>query len=136
MKKNILAVILIFLGGAFLLYLIYKNLSSRNFMHDLFEPTFDGIYTYIGIFVILLGIFFIRYMSKCALTITEDRVVGKASFRRYVDIPIKNVLEVSFGAFNCIRIGTPAGHIRFWLIENREEVYSVLKDHLKKVQDQ
>ena len=88
----------------------------------------------IGILITLMAVFLILEMSRCALTVTNRRVTGKASFGKSVDLPINQIASVSLGSFNRITVATSSGKVHFWLIENRNDIHTALTDIIGKVQ--
>lgn len=155
-KDNILAYVV---GGIGLLLLVvgvselYSAYDHRHykiwgdydsFFEYFFESFFDpfnnasiGIwFVYTGIlFMIAFGIIMLM-MNLCALTITNARVIGKASFGKQVDLPINQISAVGLGWFSSITVATSAGRVHFWLIENRTEVHKALNDLLVKLQSE
>lgn len=89
---------------------------------------------YMGALLILLPCFFWWEMSKCELSITDRRVVGKASFGKVVDLPLNQISAVALGMFSRITVATSSGKVHFWFIQNRSEVHSVLTNIIGKVQ--
>ena len=88
----------------------------------------------LGIVLLLAFVFFAWQMSKCALTVTNRRVTGKASFGKSVDLPLKQISAVSLGGCKSISVATSSGKLHFWFIKNREEVHTALNDIIGKVQ--
>ena len=89
---------------------------------------------YLGVIFLLLAGFFFWQMSNGKLIVTNTRVTGKASFGKQVDLPIGKISAVALGAFRQLSIGTSSGNIRFWFIQNRNEVHTALSDIIAKVQ--
>ena len=89
---------------------------------------------YLGVIFLLLAGFFFWQMSRGKLIVTNTRVTGKASFGKQVDLPIGKISAVALGAFRQLSIGTSSGNIRFWFIENRNEVHTALSDIIAKAQ--
>ena len=89
---------------------------------------------YLGVIFLLLSGFFFWQMSRGKLIVTSTRVTGKASFGKQVDLPIGQISAVAIGAFRQLSIGTSSGNIRFWFIQNRDEVHAALSDTITKVQ--
>lgn len=115
-------------GGSYLSYLIgCICLSADNTVAVIFYP---------GILFSLLGIFFNLMMSKCAITITDKRVIGKANFGKRVDLPLNQISSVGQGMISSIAVATSSGSVRFWLLENRDEVFEGLTDLIKSFQIQ
>ena len=91
-------------------------------------------FVYIGILACISSLFFKFQMSNCALTITDKNVIGKASFGKSVDLPLKQISAVALGVFKSLTVATSSGKVHFWLIDNRSEVYNILKDVIAKIQ--
>ncbi len=124
-------------------YDYYRNLFSfaRFLIKLFFSPFYYGFedaffvwLIYAGALFILLAGFFWWQMSKWELSITDRRVVGKASFGRTVDLPLNQISAVALGIFSRITVATSSGKVRFWFIKNRSEVYSTLTNIIGKVQ--
>lgn len=95
----------------------------------------ENVYViYIGVVGLLASLFFAWEMSRCALTVTNRRVTGKASFGKTVDLPLNQISAVGLGLFSRITVATSSGRIHFWFIKNRKEVHSALTDIIGKVQ--
>ena len=75
-------------------------------------------------------------MNKCSLTITDKRVTGKASFGKQVDLPLNQISAISLGSSGSIGISTSSGIVKFWGVENRDEVYSALSNLVNNLQIQ
>ena len=86
------------------------------------------------VLLVLASFFFSWKMSRCALSITNRRVCGKASFGRAVDLPLNQISAVGLGSCNRITVGTSSGKINFYFVENRSDVYRALTDLIGKVQ--
>jgi hypothetical protein len=100
-------------------------------------PSFDHWYAplcCLGVIVILVSLFFFWQMSRGKLTVTNQRVTGKASFGKAVDLPITQISAVALGACCSITVATSAGRLHFWSIQNRNEVHSALTDIISKMQ--
>lgn len=85
-----------------------------------------GYFVYLGsLIVIAFGVIFFM-MRKGELVVYPSHVTGKASFGKQVELPINQISAISLGWFKGLTVATSAGSIRFWLIKNRDEVYSAL----------
>lgn len=91
-------------------------------------------FIYCGVFIIICSLFARWLMCHCSLTITNRRVVGKASFGKAVDLPLNQISAIGLGFFDRISIGTSSGRIHFWLLENRQEIHALLSDLIGKIQ--
>lgn len=74
----------------------------------------------------LIGIITYKAMSKISLTVTDKRVYGTATFGKRVDLPLDSVSAIALGGMKGIAVTTASGAIKFALIKNREEIYSVV----------
>ena len=85
-----------------------------------------GVLIYLGVLVILVSVFLNAMMSKCAITLTERRIVGKSAFGKPADISINQISSISKGAFLSISVSVASKSFSFWCIENRDEVFNNL----------
>lgn len=95
-----------------------------------------GVFFYLGILIALTGVFLYFMMSKCSITVTDKRVIGKANFGKRVDLPLNQISAVAQGAFSSITVATSSGRIHFWSLKNRNEVFDGLSNLLKIFQKQ
>ena len=112
----------------------YLELLERSL--DFNREICVGILFYLGILSLVLGVFFNFMMSKCAVTVTDKRVIGKANFGKRVDLPLNQISAVGQGMFSSIAIATSSGRIHFWFLENRDDVFDGLSDLIKNFQIQ
>lgn len=91
---------------------------------------------YVGLLMIILGVFYNFMMSKCAIMVTDKRVIGKANFGKRVDLPLNQVSAVGQRMFSSIAVATSSGRISFWFLENRDEVFNSLSDLIRDYQIQ
>ena len=61
--------------------------------------------------------------SKIELTVSDKRVYGCASFGRRVDLPLDSISAAATGLLSSIAITTASGAIKFYMIDNVNEVY-------------
>lgn len=85
----------------------------------------------VGVFAIVLS----KMMENLSLEVTETRVTGRANFGRRVDLPIKHISAVGESMFGGIAIGTSAGKIRFYALQNRDEVSDAIRQVLDKTSE-
>ena len=95
-----------------------------------------GIFFYLGLVILLIGVFMYFMMSKCSITVTDKRVIGKANFGNRVDLPLNQISAVAQGAFSSISVATSSGRIHFWSLKNRNEVFDELSNILRSFQNQ
>ncbi len=74
-------------------------------------------------------------MSHCEIVVTNKRVYGKVKFGVRVDLPINKISSIGQGIFKSLSIATSSGVIRFWLLENREEVFATISKLLSELQN-
>ncbi len=91
---------------------------------------------WIAVIVFVAYIIIILMMNHCALTVTNTRVIGKASFGKQVDLPITQISAIGLGAFGKIAVATSAGRVNFWLIENRSAIHKALNDLLMELKSE
>ncbi len=103
---------------------------------SLHEDNTVAVWFYPGILLVSLGILFKFMMSKCAITITDKRVIGKSNFGKRVDLPLNQISAVGQGMMSSITISTSSGRVHFWLIENIDDVFEGLSDLIKTFQIQ
>ena len=110
-------------------YLLSRIIDTICFDFDL-----GAIIVLLGVIVIAAaGIVFWK-MGKCALTVTNRQVIGKASFGKSVALPINQISAVALGYCKRITIATSSGKIHFWLLANRDAVHSALTKVINEVQ--
>ena len=63
---------------------------------------------------------------NCELVITDNRVYGKATFGKRVDLPLDSVSAVGTSILWGVDVGTSSGRIHFKLIKNKDEIHSML----------
>ena len=83
---------------------------------------------------IICALFLFWLMHGNAMTITNSRVIGKASFGKRVDLPTSQISAVGLGIFGKITVATSSGRIHFWRLANRDEIHSELAKIISKVQ--
>jgi len=68
---------------------------------------------------------------KYELTVTNERIYGKASFGRFVEIPIESVTGVTSSEFlKLVTVSAYGGKTRFWCISNSNAIYIAISDLL------
>ncbi len=130
---NILLVIaMTLIGIGLLVNLILDSwIIDYGFYNIFISPEITGTWIMYPGYIIMIPQFIFRaLMSGCALTITNKKVTGKASFKKQVDLPLSQISSVGLGLFSSLSIGTSSGRISFWLINNREEIYKAISDLL------
>lgn len=74
-------------------------------------------------------------MNNCEIVVTNKKVFGKVKFGRRVDLPLNQISSVGQGWFKSISVATSSGVIRFWLLNNRQEVFSAISELLSRIQN-
>lgn len=138
-KNNVLANV--FLGLFVISAIIAKVLG--NWMHGPrnYNPYGDGfvgtyiapdsgegsaVFFYLAVLCLILGIFIYIKMKSCQIVITDKRVYGKTSFGKHVDLPLDKISSVGMSFPKCITVASSSGVIKFYLINNRDDVHDVL----------
>lgn len=85
-----------------------------------------GILIYTGVFASLVSLLTYFMMSKCSVSVTDKRVIGKANFGKQISLPLNQISTVAQGSFSSLVVSTSAGHIHFWFLENKNEVFNEL----------
>lgn len=115
--------------------LLISSLSFRQHVPvDIRFPVSIGFY--LGLVVLLIGVFMYFMISQCSITVTDKRVIGKANFGNRVDLPLSQISAVAQGAFSSITVATSSGRIHFWSLINSNEVFNELSNILKSFQNQ
>ncbi len=83
---------------------------------------------------VLISIFLWLFW-RCELTVTNKRVYGKAAFGKRVDLPLKQISSLGMGIFGRVSVSTSSGHISFWLLENKEEIFAAISELVGNFQD-
>lgn len=109
---------------------------------DFLASSLDEDYIYMVCSVIaMIGIIFtatgiITIFIKAELVVTDKRVYGKTGFCKRVDLPIDLVSAVGTSWLWGIDIGTSSGRIHFKLMNNKDEIHSVLSKLLMERQQE
>lgn len=77
----------------------------------------------------IVAFFLILYfwLGHCEIVVTDARVYGKVAFGKQVDLPLDSVSSVGkISLLRAVSVGTSSGAIRFYLVENHEEIYNVI----------
>ena len=117
----------------------YKGeISLGEYIFERFLSTYFGadvfVVFWLGIAGLIVFCSLLLMMNRCSLAVSNTRVVGKASFGKQVDLPINQISAIGLGVFSSVFVATSAGHVHFWLIENRSEVHAALNELLGKFQ--
>lgn len=135
-KSNILVVIFGIIAAIFIIigfvqfeeYNAYSGYNVYGYGEE--YPIFFAIaFAFIGIATLTYLI-----MNKCELSLTDKRVYGRIKFGKRVDLPLNQISSVGQGWFKSLAIATSSGTIKFWLLDNRQEVFDELSNLLSKFQ--
>lgn len=74
-------------------------------------------------------------MNRCEIIVSNKKVFGKVKFGKRVDLPLNQISSVGQGWFKSISVATSSGIIRFWLLSNRQEVFSAISELLSQFQN-
>ncbi len=117
------------------LAVISSLLSIAIFINAILNVVLNSVYSIVGVIVAIILIalvFTIFYVlpkliwDKYELTVTNQRVFGKAAFGKCVDLPIDSISSIGTSFFKGIDAGTSSGKIRFKLMRNQAQIHSVL----------
>lgn len=76
------------------------------------------------IIAVIVGIIYFM-ISKSEIIVSDKRVRGKAAFGKSVDLPVDAISAISLSAvFSGVAIATASGLIKFFMIENADEIHS------------
>lgn len=122
----------------FVLYLIYATIKSNskswNEGETLVESFMDVI-KYDGsmiIFILIIlvfaivGFLFYKGWSQIEMTVSDKRVFGCAAFGKRVDLPLDAISAVGTSVFNGIAITSASGAIKFYMIDNRNDIHEAV----------
>ncbi len=128
-ERKILAAYCFGIPAAFFIFtLLYGNTC----------PDFDNWswLLYVSLGVIVIGIFLWFLLANCDITVTDKRVYGKAAFGVMTDLPFDKISSVGTGFPKAVSVATSSGLIRFFMLENQQEVFTAISEHLMKRQSQ
>lgn len=135
-KSNILVVIFGIIAAIFMI-IGFVQLEEYNAYSGYNIYGYGEEYPmYFVISFVFIGIAALTYliMNKCELSLTDKRVYGKIKFGKRVDLPLNQISSVGQGWFKSLAIATSSGTIKFWLLNNRQEVFDELSNLLSKFQ--
>lgn len=115
------------------IYESFFDFLYNAFMFHMDFQLFVGI-IFFGILLLVIALIVIWDMNNCALTVTDRRVTGKASFGKVVDLPLNQISAIALGYFSRISVSTSSGRVHFWWIANRNEVYKAMTELIGNLQ--
>lgn len=71
----------------------------------------------------IAGYIIYKGWSQIELTVSNKRVYGTAAFGKRVDLPIDAISAIGTSIFNGIAITTASGAIKFFMINNRDDIH-------------
>lgn len=137
-KTNILMIIF---GIIALIFAILSCVYLVDFIDHYRRPDFyaycEEFPIYFTIAIVFLVATIISYfaMNRCEIVVTNKKVFGKVKFGERVDLPLNQISSVGQGLFKSISVATSSGIIRFWLLSNRQEVFSAISELLSQFQN-
>lgn len=104
---------------------------------DFLDFSWYSAYLFFGgiLLAIVIGVY-IFALNSCSMVITDKRIYGKATFGQQVDLPIDMISAASIGLLKSVGVSTASGRISFWLLENKDELYSAITTLLMKRQQE
>ena len=69
----------------------------RLFCFGAYSSEIYSVLLYLGVIVIIISLIIFFMTKSCSLTVSNTRVVGKASFGKRVDLPLNQVSAIGFG---------------------------------------
>lgn len=133
MLRNICWGVGLFLAAMWWLYTytIYAGYSKQKEWEYWMTDTISS-FCIIGFAVlivcIIVGAVAYSCFSKIEITVTDKRVYGSAAFGKRVDLPIDSISAVGTSAFKGISVATSSGAIKFYMIQNRDEIHNVISN--------
>ena len=89
----------------------------------------EALLSWGGLFLIVSGIVFYKLTAESTMIITKDKVTGKTSWGKEVNIPLDSISAVELTKFyNGIGVSSSAGIIRFMFIKNNKELYNAINE--------
>ncbi len=91
---------------------------------------------YLTVIALGTGIVLWYYLGQRDITVTDKRVYGKAAFGVMIDLPFDKIASVSTSFPKAVAVATSSGLIKFFLLENQQEIFSTISELLIKRQSQ
>ena len=89
----------------------------------------EALLSWGGLFLIVSGTVFYKLTAESTMIITKDKVTGKTSWGKEVNIPLDSISAVELTKFyNGIGVSSSAGIIRFMFIKNNKELYNAINE--------
>lgn len=110
-------------------YTIYSDYAVRGVLEDWMVSTISA-YSILGLAALLvfiiIGSIVYAYFSKMEITVTSKRVYGCAAFGKRVDLPLDSISAIGSSALKGIAVATSASTIKFYMLQNRDEIHNVI----------
>lgn len=142
-KNNILVISCYLLAAVLLLISIWLYSFDTSVIDDgylftaiaLCYPEGIGVLFYASVLVLCIGTFLSIMMNSCEITVTDKRVYGKTKFGRQIDLPLDKISSVGTCMLSGLKVATSSGLMEFWLLTNREDVYTSISELLQSRQN-
>ena len=115
-------------GGVYPYDIVYDSFGEF-FAEEFFEQAFGYFMIAVAPTFALVALF-LFLLFRCELVVTDKRVYGKAAFGTRIDLPINKISSIGLGVklFSSVAVATSSGKIKFYLLQNREEVYQTISN--------
>lgn len=112
-----------------LLFILLGLVNLFGIIFGLFEfyDDVDLDKTVISLFIsaVIAVLFYVKF-SITEIIVTDKRVYSKTSFGTRVDLPVDSISAVGITFLKSLTVTTASGAIRFFLIENRDDIHKEL----------
>lgn len=141
-KSNFIAIVFFALAAVSLIFATILGAlmhSHEDFVDTYIAPSSgegSAVLFYLFILFLILGILMIIRMNFCEITVTATRIYGKTAFGKRVDLPLDMVSSIGTSFPKGISISTSSGFIKFWLLNNQQDVYHAIIELLQSRQSQ
>lgn len=121
-------------GGIWPYKMIYDSFGAF-FAGEFFEQAFGYLMIAVAPAFVLAALF-LFLLFRCELVVTDKRVYGKAAFGIRIDLPINKISSIGLGMklFSSVAVATSSGKIKFYLLENREDVYQTISNAIANIE--
>ena len=110
--------ILVFVIG----FLLGEMMGADEIWYFIYAWSYSFYYVWPSVILLVLGMI----NKNCKLIVTDKIVRGKAILGQRVDLPLDMISFVGTSLFWGLSVRTSSGVIRFTMIKNRDDVYSVI----------
>ena len=112
-----------------LFFILWGSVNLFGIIFGLFEfyDDVDLDKAVISLFIsAVIAVLFYVTFNKTEIIVTDKRVYGKTSFGTRVDLPVDSISAVGITFLKSLTVTTASGAIRFFLIENRDDIHKEL----------